>query len=95
MKLGEVVAHMGTTTSPSFIKVGSKIKKVLLIAYSLLSLFTYLLIFAYLLSETRSFRPLLQRFEKKFKDCFPKEKLINLPKSILFWILYQIKIIII
>ena len=27
MKLGEVVVHMGTTTSPSFIKIGLKIKK--------------------------------------------------------------------
>ena len=27
MKLGEVVVHMGTTTSPSFIKIGWKTKK--------------------------------------------------------------------
>ena len=30
LKLGEVVAQMGTTTSPSFNKIGSKTKKVLL-----------------------------------------------------------------
>ena len=33
MKLGKVVVHMGTTTSPSFIKIGWKTKKVLLIAH--------------------------------------------------------------
>ena len=27
MKLGEVVVHMGTTTSPNFIKIGLKTKK--------------------------------------------------------------------
>ena len=31
MKLGEVVVHMGTTTLPSFIKIGRKTKKVLII----------------------------------------------------------------
>ena len=29
MKLGEVVVHMGTTTSPSFIKIRLKMKKFL------------------------------------------------------------------
>ena len=33
MKFGEVVVHMDTTTSPSFIKKGWKTKKVLLIAH--------------------------------------------------------------
>ena len=33
MKLGEVVVHMGTTTSPSFIKIGIETKNVFLIAH--------------------------------------------------------------
>ena len=40
---------MGTTTSPSFIKIGFKIKKVLLIAHFLFSLSTYFRIHLFLL----------------------------------------------
>ena len=50
MKLGEVAAHMGTTTSPSFIKIGLKIKKSFIKSpffVFLVHLFSYSLIFAY------------------------------------------------
>ena len=49
MKLGEVVVHMHITTSPSFIKIAIEIKKVLLIAHFLFSLFTYFFIHLILL----------------------------------------------
>ena len=52
MKLGEVVAHIITTTSSSFIKIGLEIKKSFINGpFSLISLhlFPYSLIFAYLL----------------------------------------------